>query len=100
MPATLPAAGHNGRMTTPAPMTEPAGPRYTPGSPAASTDVTVPKRTPFTLAHLRALVAQADQIGLAPDALVTYTATMRGTLSGLKVTGGTRPAANTSLTPQ
>lgn len=81
-------------------MTEPAGPRWEPGQPAASTDVSVPKHSRFTLAHLRALVAQADSIGLAPDALVTHTTTIGGKLSALKVEGERRPAANDVLTPQ
>jgi len=88
-------------MTTdPAPMTAPAGPRYEPGLPAVSTDVTAPKRSPFTLAHLRAVVAQADQLGLSPGAVVTYTASMGGKLRTLKVEGERAPAANDSLTAQ
>lgn len=80
-------------------MTEPAGPpRWVPGLPASATEITVPKGSRFTLAHLRALLAQADSIALAPDALVTHTATMGGKLTGLKVTGDTGPAANDTLT--
>lgn len=81
-------------------MTEPAGPSYAAGPPASSTDVTVPKHSRFTLAHLRALVAQADSIHLSPGALVTHATTIGGKLSGLKVEGETAPAANDPLTPQ
>jgi hypothetical protein len=87
-----------GTMTVP--MTGPAGPRYEPGLPAAATELTVPKRSPFTLAHLRAVVAQADQLGLSPGAVVTHTASMGGKLRGLKVEDERAPAANDPLTAQ
>jgi hypothetical protein len=81
-------------------MPGPAGPRYVPGLPTASTDITVPKGTRLTLAHLRALLAQADSIHLSPGAVVTPATSIGGKLTGLKVEGDIRPAANDPLTGQ
>ena len=90
-----------GAMTTPdLRMTGPAGPLPHPPSVLGRVEVKVPRGQPFTLDHLRALVAAADGDGLSGDAAVTANVRVSGKLGALVVTGPKTiaPPANGGLT--